>query len=111
MEAYELAGQRANKGSTRAKQHYAHRVRSSVLEPGDRVLVRNLSERGGPGKLRSHWEERIHVVVSRKGDNNPVYEIKPEIGPWWNKNATLLRPCNHLPEDIPNGVTPKSRQT
>ena len=108
METYELTGQRASEGSTRAKQHYAYRVRSLVLEPGDTVLVRNLSERGGPGKLRSHWEERIHVVVSRKGDNSPVYEVKPDVGPGGTRtlHRNLLRPCNHLPVDIPSGVTP-----
>ena len=63
-EAYELASKRANKGSDRAKERYDHHVGSSVLQPGDRLLVRNLSERGGPGKLRSHWEDRIHVVIS-----------------------------------------------
>ena len=43
-------------------------VRSSILRPGDRVLERNLRERGGPGKLCSHWEDQIRIVVSRKGD-------------------------------------------
>ena len=101
-EAYELASKRANEGSDRAKQRYDHHVRSSVLQPGDRVLVRNLSERGGPGKLRSHWEDRIHVVISRKGGDSPVYEVKPEIGPGGARilHRNLLLPCNHLPVDV-----------
>ena len=101
-EAYELASKRANEGSDRAKQRYDHHVRSSVLHPGDRVLVRNLSERGGPGKLRSHWEDRIHVVISRKGEDSPVYEVKPETGPGGTRilHRNLLLPCNHLPVDV-----------
>ena len=63
-EAYELAGKKSKEVGTRAKQRYDRFVRSSLLLPGDRVLVRNLSERGGPGKLQSHWENRIHIVVS-----------------------------------------------
>ena len=59
---------------------------------------------GGPGKLRSHWEDRVHVVVSRKGDDSPVYEVKPEVGSGGNRilHRNLLLPCNYLPIDIPN---------
>ena len=69
------------------------------MQPGDRVLVRNLSERGGAGKPRSH---RIHVVVSRKGEDSPVYEVKPETGPGGTRilHRNLLLPCNHLPVDV-----------
>ena len=103
-EAYELAGKKSSKVGTRAKQRYDRFARSSVLVPGDRVLVRNLSERGGPGKLRSHWEDKIHIVVSRKGEDSPVYEVKPEVGTGGNRilHRNLLLPCNNLPVDIPS---------
>ena len=35
------------------KREYDHKARLSILKPGDRALVRDLSKRGGPGKLRS----------------------------------------------------------
>ena len=71
-EAYKLAGKKSSEAGTRAKQRYDL--------PGDRVLVRNLRERGGPEKLHSHWEDQIHIVISRKGEDSPVYEVKPEAG-------------------------------
>ena len=76
-EAYELARQNISKSAGDAKKQYDRKVRFSNLQPGDRVLACNLSERGGPGKLRSHWEQEVHIIVEQKGDL-PVYELTPE---------------------------------
>ena len=62
-EACRIASEKANKSTTHGRQQHDKYTRSLVLQPGDRVLVRNLLPRGGPGKLRSYWEMDIHQVV------------------------------------------------
>ena len=51
---------------------------SPVLEQGDRVLIRNMSERGGTGKMRSFWEEKVYVVVENINNKSITYKVKPE---------------------------------
>ena len=42
------------------------------------MLVRNLFQRGGTGKLRNHWEEKIHKIVSATEDDSVTYKMVPE---------------------------------
>ena len=54
---------------------------------------------GGTSKLRSHWEDIVHIVT-KKADNIPVYDIKPEHcnnmkTKWVHQN--IIMPCNLLP--------------
>ena len=99
QEAYKLASKSAQQAAEKGKRQSNKRIRSTVLSPGDRVLVRNLTPRGGPGKLRGFWEDEIHVVVSRKGPESPVYDIKSEsgCGKIRTLHRNLLLPCDYLP--------------
>jgi hypothetical protein len=101
QEAYKLASKSAQQAAEKGKRQSNKRIRSTVLSPGDRVLVRNLTPRGGPGKLRGFWEDEIHVVVSRKGPESPVYDIKSEsgCGKIRTLHRNLLLPCDYLPPD------------
>lgn len=65
-EAYKVASRGSQKGKERGKALYDKKVHGAELLPGNRVLVRNFKEKGGPGKLRPFWEEQVHVVTSRK---------------------------------------------
>ena len=87
------------KSAIRGKRNYDKRVRSSALQVGDRVLVRNLTPRGDPGKLRAFWEDEIHVVIARKGEGSPVYDVRPESGQGLGRplHLNLLLPCDQLP--------------
>ena len=98
-EAYKLASKKSQESGARAKAYYDRKLRSSVLHPNDRVLVCNLSERGGPGKLRSHWENTVHRIVRQRDPDSPVYEVKPETGtgPTRVLHRNLLLPCDSLP--------------
>lgn len=80
QEAYDIARENAHRSAQKNKRMYDYKVRSSVLHPGDRVLVRNMTPRGGPGKLRNHWEDIIHTVVRQVGEDIPIYELRPEHG-------------------------------
>ena len=113
QEAYEITKNSARKSAERGKRNHDRKVRTSELEPGDRVLVRNLTPRGGTGKLRSHWEETIHKVVRRVNKDAPVYEVVPEQGKGRDSrilHRNLLLPCDHLPLEVPLKVARPQRK-
>lgn len=76
-EAYRLASKAAEKEGMRGKALFDKKIYGAELLPGSRVLVRNLTEKGGPGKLRSFWEDKMYVVTQKKYPDSPMYEIKP----------------------------------
>ncbi len=78
-QAYKLTSESASMASGRAKDRYDRKTHGAEIQPGCRVLVRNMSERGGPGKIRSYWEEQVYVVHKKRSEY-PVYEVHPETG-------------------------------
>ena len=103
QEAYKIANQNSQKAPLHNKRQYDKKANFfTQLEKGDRVLVRNLTPRGGPGKLRSHREEEVYVVVDQKG-TNPIYTVVPEGHKRKSRvlHHNLLLPCPYLPLILP----------
>ena len=100
-EAYSIAAKHAAKANERGRRNHDQKVRSSVLHPGDRVLVRNVGRYPGPGKLRSYWEDKLYVIVRRKGEDSPVYEVKALNGRLKHRilHRNLLLPCDNMRVD------------
>ena len=113
QQAYDIVRENVRKATERNKRNYDGKVRSSLLCPGDRVLVRNLTPRGGTGKLRNHWEDSVHVVLRQMGEGIPVYEVKPEQGRGRSRvlHRNLLLPCDHLPWKQISRQSLKERKT
>ena len=58
QEAYEIVARSSEKQHIRDKNRLDGRKQAQPLEEGNRVLVKN-KETGGPGKLRSFWEDKV----------------------------------------------------
>ncbi|XP_035809415.2 uncharacterized protein LOC118471094 [Amphiprion ocellaris] len=76
--AFQLASAAADKTHLRNKRSHDKRVVPWTLEPGDRVLLKNLGLKG-KHKLQSRWSAVPYEVVE-KLPNLPVYRIRPESG-------------------------------
>ena len=114
QEAYDITTANAKKTADRNKRNYDNKVRSSVLHEGDRVLVRNMTPRGGTGKLRNHWEDAIHEVIRQVGKDMPIYEVRPEQGKGRGSrilHRNLLLPCDNLPLEIQLQPAKSKRKT
>ena len=55
QEAYEIAFQRASKKKAADRRRQLEKTCLTPLQRGDGVLLKNVKERRGPGKLRSFW--------------------------------------------------------
>ena len=98
-DAYIIAAAKSGQSMEKGRERYNERAFATDLKIGDRVLVKRLLERGGPGKLRSFWEDDVYIVIKRPDLQNAVYEVEPEnrTGRKRTLHRNLLLPCPFLP--------------
>ena len=87
----------AHKGE-KYKHYYDKGIRHSVLEAGDRVLVKKVGIKG-KHKLADIWESTPYVVISQPMPDIPLYMVKKENSTNKPKplHRNMLLPFNALP--------------
>ena len=95
--AYRLASRGSGAKAAANKRQYDAKARDATLQPGDRVLARNLSNRG-KHKVQDRWEDIPYIVLRRAGEL-PVYVIQQEGG---DKRRRTLHRNLLLPYELPS---------
>ena len=95
-ETYATISNQETENASRGKRQYDKKVRSTIIKHGDMVSVRNLTLRGGLGKLNFFWKDEVYVVLSRKSPDSQEYDIQSESK---KKLRTIYRnrpfPCDY----------------
>ena len=96
--AYKTAAKNAEKAGRRHKVRYDLKVRHSVLEPGDRVLLKNVAFKG-KHKLENKWGKEPFIIVSKPNPEIPVYVVRLEHGGRLRKTVhrNMLLPITSIP--------------
>ena len=77
--------------SQRSNKYYDQKIRESIIEVGDRVLVQN-------GKLDDKWDNEPFLVLEISTEDIPVYRLwKNDKGPLKTFLRNLLLPLNYNP--------------
>ena len=113
QDAYRIVLQQSEQRKAADRKRRNAKNVSKSIAPGDRVLLRNVTPRGGPGKLRSHWEQKVYKVLSSVGDTGVVYQIQLEDAKGRIKtlHRNLLLPCHELLTKLDEAIKPKSKNT
>ena len=77
-----------------------------ILESGDKVLVRNLSPREVPRKLKSFWEQEVaEVIQSHENDVTCTIKTISQSEKVQTLHRNMLMPAKHIlktVDDAPN---------
>ena len=100
-DSYKCASEDAAHEGEKYKHYYNKGIRHSVLEAGDRVLVKKIGIKG-KHKLEDIWESTPYVVISQPMPDIPLYMVKKENSTRKSKplHRNMLLPFNALPNSL-----------
>ena len=100
-EAFKIANEQSRKASKYNKHHYDKKVKEAEILPGDHVLIKNVRDKGGTGKLKAFWETSLFVVI-KKDEKLPVYTMENlnKRGDKRIVHRNLLMKANDLPVEL-----------
>ena len=101
QQAMDVALKNIRKSAEYNKRYHDRKAKAVEIGVGDMVLVKNVREKGGTGKLKSYWEESIFKVLEKR-DGMPVYKIKnlKKSTDVRTVHRNLIMKCDELPLDI-----------
>jgi len=109
--AYKLVSKEGAKSSQKQKVQYDKKVRVSILEEGDRVLVRQKAFQG-KHKLANKWEKEPYIVQKQPNADIPVYVVKRECDDVEKTlHRNMLLPISYLPVQTEEPKSSKMRTT
>lgn len=105
QECHKLAVEHSKRTAQRDKQRYDLKVRESVLDVGDHVLIKNVGIRG-KHKIADRWSQTVYKMVKHIEDS-PVYVVAPltSDSPERTLHRDLLLPCGFLSPSVQDEVT------
>ena len=114
QDSYRRASLEADKAREHQKKNYDLRARGSVVQPGDRVLVKVVAFEG-KHKIADKFEEHPYVVQEQPNPDVPVYVVRREDGSGRERtlHRNLLLPVSMLPftgEPLPEDPKSEPRE-
>ena len=100
LEAYKLALNQTSSSQEKQKNRYDIKTRGSVLQIGDKVLVKRLAF-DGKHKLTNYWEDDAYIVIDQPNSDIPVYKVRKENneGKVRTLHRNLLLPIGFISEE------------
>ena len=96
QEAYEIAKGRSQKRKAADENRWNDRLIVSAVRQGDKVLVKNVREKGGPGKIRAYWEQDVYRVLDVQGPGGVIVKVQKDGCPRGEKRVVhrnMILPC------------------